>query len=84
MPIQKAQLGPLSVAVFENSRESDAAPVRSVSIAKRYFDRSAEEWKTTSVSLNPADVPAVIELMKSIQSWLISIPEVNRPGESDR
>lgn len=70
-PVFKRQLGHLSVAVFENERQGDAPPARSISIARRYFERQAEEWKTSSVSLNPADVPAISRLLQSVELWLL-------------
>ena len=70
-PIFKRELGPLSVAVFENETDSDHKPMRSISIARSYFDRQADEWKSTSASLNTADVPAMLSLLKSVEHWLL-------------
>lgn len=70
-PIYRRQLGHLSVAVFENERQGDASPARTVSVARRYFDRQTEEWKTSSVSLNPADVPAISRLLATAETWLL-------------
>lgn len=70
-PIVRRRLGHLSVSVFGSERSESGTPLQSISIARRYFDRSDEEWKTTSVSLNPADLPAVGVLLQNVQKWLI-------------
>ncbi len=70
-PIFKRNLGHLSVAVFENERQGDSPPARSISVSRRYFDRQSEEWKSSAVSLNPADVPAISKLLQVVEQWLI-------------
>lgn len=70
-PIAKRELGHLSVAVWANERQDDGGAFRSVSLSRRYYDRQSGEWKSTSVSLNPADVPTVIRLLQGIESELI-------------
>ena len=70
-PVFKRQFGHLSVAVFDNERQGDAPPARSISIARRYFDRQADEWKTSSASLNPADISAIARMLHSVEDWLL-------------
>ncbi|MCA8994978.1 MAG: hypothetical protein KDA88_23580 [Planctomycetaceae bacterium] len=80
-PILKFELGHLSVAVWENARE-DRAPQQSVSVTRRYFDKQDSSWKSTSVSINPADVPTVIRLLQATESALLeptSMPESTAP-----
>ncbi|MEZ6055495.1 MAG: hypothetical protein R3C01_02200 [Planctomycetaceae bacterium] len=70
-PIAKRELGHLSVAVWANEREEQGTTFRSVSLSRRYYDRQGGEWKSTTVSLNPADVPTVVRLLQEIEGELI-------------
>lgn len=72
-PITRFELGHLSVAVFENQPDPDKSVFRSVSVTRRYYDRLSDEWKSSSASLNVADVPAVIRLLHSAEQWLIGV-----------
>ena len=71
LPIMKRELGHLSVAVWNNQRDEGDGTFQSVSISRRYFDRKEGEWKSSSVSLNPADVPVITLLLASLQQELI-------------
>ena len=70
-PIANRELGHLSVAVWSNGRDESGTTFRSVSLTRRYYDRQSGEWKSTSVSLNPADVPTVVRLLTGIEVELI-------------
>ncbi|MCA9075286.1 MAG: hypothetical protein KDA93_09655 [Planctomycetaceae bacterium] len=74
-PIFKRELSHLSVAVFENERDGDKSPLRSISISRRYFDRSDEEWKSSAMSVNPADVPAIRQLLAPVEEFLMQPPQ---------
>jgi len=70
-PVFKRELGHLSVAVFENERDGDKTPLRSVSVSRRYFDRNDDEWKSSVMSVNPADVPGLRRLLEPVEEFLL-------------
>lgn len=70
-PIFKRELGPIGVAVFENTGDEERRPLRSISLSRRYFDRQSEEWKSSVVSLNPGDVSAAVRLLQTVEEFLL-------------
>lgn len=70
-PIFKRELGHLSVAIFENEREGDRTPMRSISLSRRYFDRGEDQWKSSTMSVNPADVPTLHRLLGPVEQFLL-------------
>lgn len=72
-PEWRRSLGLVSVAVFahENTGEDGAVTVtRTVNCQRRYFDKKANEWKT-STYLAPAELSAAVALLKAAEDYLI-------------
>lgn len=76
-PEWRRSLGLISVAIFahENSGENGANTVtRSVHCQRRYFDKNANEWKSSGY-LSPADIAPAVSLLKAAEDYLLQLDE---------
>ena len=74
-PIGKAVLGHISVALFRNENDGNGGPRYSVSLQRRYWDRSKESWESTTCYLPPSDVPAAISCLRKIEATLLDLDD---------
>ena len=72
-PTTQVSLGPVSSAVFEHERDGNGTPRLSISLRRRFFDRKAEEWKTSVCYLTPETLSAGIAVLKAIESTLLEV-----------
>lgn len=70
-PIFKRQLSHLSTAIFENATEEGRRRLLSISVSRSYFDTESKSWKSTAISLNEADLPAIRKLILETEDWLL-------------
>lgn len=77
--------GGLSVAIWLNAVETDngTRQYRSVTIApRRYFDRTANEWRDSS-GYNPGDLPALLYALQKAQEFCFETPLPGGQQSSD-
>jgi len=72
-PSFQATLGPVSSAVFEHESDGNGTPRLSISLRRRFFDRKAEEWKTSVCYLTPETLSAAIAVLKAIENTLLEV-----------
>jgi len=73
VPKHQFALGPVSSAVFEHESEGNGPPRLSISLRRRFYDRSADEWKTSVCYLTPETLSAAIAVLSTVQSKLLEI-----------
>lgn len=74
-PEWRRSLGLVSVAVFahENTADNGATVLsRTINCQRRYYDKQANEWKS-STYLSPGEIGAAISLLQAAQQYLIDV-----------
>lgn len=71
-PVHKVRAGNIQVDVWENEAEKNGQKFKAYSskVTKSYKDKDGN-WKTTD-SLQTAEMPKVIELLREAYVWIIS------------
>ena len=77
-PSVQSVLGSISSTVFEHDSKGNGPPQMSISLRRRFFDRNAEEWKTSSIYLTPETLSGAIACLKAIENTLLEV----QPTES--
>ena len=76
----------ISVAIWLNQFDGDDGPkhFRSITLApRRYYDRTAGEWKDSS-SYEPADLPALVFALQKAIEYCYSTPLPGQKPEDSR
>ena len=81
-PLKQYRFGVLGLSVFENSTTRDGMPSSWLEtvLSRRFKDPVTGEWKSTSVSLTPSEIPIVIRLLQ-IGHDDVLIAESGEPSE---
>lgn len=82
-PIVATRLGVIDAAAWRN-RDNDGNPRGvSVSLTKRYYDASDQEWKNTRCYLAAHEVAAAIAVLSAVQQQLMALDPVTAGADDE-
>lgn len=68
-----SSLNAVSAGVIEHDSQGGGEPQLSISLRRRFFDRKANQWKTSVCYLTPETLSAAIAVLKTVESELLEI-----------
>lgn len=84
-PERSFKLGGVEVAVWERKQETEKGVQirRGVSAQRRYYDKKANEWKSTTI-FGEKEIGTLIALLQKALNYIIDAPKVVSPEETPK